>query len=196
MNRRPQTFKIFRGVDQARRRSQSDVSALHSATVQPRSARADKAAAASAPQPVSVAAKPETRALVSLSQAEVIVVGVPRVGKAPVCEFLARHGLKAAPLHLAARQTIPENLKTRTQALIVALTMRPDRLIAQRRLRPGPHGNADVDIDLEAVRQEIADARQQYAAMGWTSIDVTHNTPASTAARIVALWQRRQAKPE
>ncbi len=142
------------------------------------------------------AAIEDSRKPVSVAEAEVIVVGVSRVGKEAVCEFLARHGLKAAGVDLVASQPIPETLQTVTQSLIVALTMRPERLIAHRRLRPGPHGIADVDVDIDAVRQEIGTARRQYSSMGWTSIDVTHNTPASTAARIIALWQRRQAKPE
>lgn len=203
MNRRPQTFAIFRGVDQARRRLQSDVStrpgsmnpvrpvAAESATVQ-LGRSSDRTMPKSSPP----AAIDDTRKLVPVDEAEVVVVGVPRVGKQAVCEFLARHGLKAANVDLVASQPIPEALQSGSLSLIVALTMRPERLIAHRRLRPGPHGVADVDVDIDAVRQEIGTARRQYSSMGWTSIDVTHNTPASTAARIIALWQRRQAKAE
>ena len=203
MNRRPQTFSIFRGLDQARRRLQSDVSARNGSVTPVRVVSAESAPSRlerspdrSMPKSSPAANTDRPREPVSLAQAEVIVVGVPRVGKEAVCEFLARHGLKAAGVDLVASQPVPETLQTGTQSLIVALTMRPERLIAQRRLRPGPHGIGDVDVDIDAVRQEIGTARRQYSSMGWTSIDVTHNTPASTAARIIALWQRRQARPE
>lgn len=203
MNRRPQTFSIFRGLDQARRRMQSDVSTrngsvnpVRAVSAESTTMRLERSSDRSMPKSSPTAKIDQARAPVSLAQAEVIVVGVPRVGKEAVCEFLARHGLKAAGVDLVASQPVPETLQTCTQSLIVALTMRPERLIAQRRLRPGPHGIADVDVDIDAVRQEIGTARRQYSSMGWTSIDVTHNTPASTAARIIALWQRRQARPE
>ena len=203
MNRRPQTFAIFRGLDQARRRLQSDVSTRNSSINPVKSVPAESTTqrlGRPSDRPIPKASLPaatdEARKPVSVAEAEVIIVGVPRVGKEAVCEFLARHGLKAAGVDLVASQPVPETLQRGSQSLIVALTMRPERLIAHRRLRPGPHGIADVDVDIDAVRQEIGTARRQYSSMGWTSIDVTHNTPASTAARIIALWQRRQAKPE
>jgi hypothetical protein len=189
--RRPLTASIQSGVERARRRQQSEFAA----TVTPVPARPLFALT----MPSRYVSTAELRKAAQATarevpaRADVVVVGVPGIGKGAVCEFLGRHGLKAANVELERGHALPEPLK-RARGLIVALMMRPDRLIAERRMRTAAQPDRSTDIDPDAVREELMAARRLFAGAGWHIIDMSHQSPSAVAARIIALLQRRQTE--
>jgi regulator of PEP synthase PpsR (kinase-PPPase family) len=72
-------------------------------------------------------------------------------------------------------------------ALVVGLTVSPDRLIQIRRNRllSLNEGRASAYIETEAVRDETVRARRLFEKQGWPVIDVTRRSVEETAAAVI-----------
>jgi regulator of PEP synthase PpsR (kinase-PPPase family) len=125
-----------------------------------------------------------------LDSADVVLVGVSRTSKTPTCIYLAHRGVRAANVPLVPGQAIPEKLLTLKNALIVGLTVSPDRLIQIRRNRllSLKEDRASSYTDTDAVRDEIVQARRLYERQGWPVIDVTRRSVEETAAAVLNLF--------
>ena len=124
-----------------------------------------------------------------LDQADVVLVGVSRTSKTPTCIYLAHRGVRAANVPLVPGRAPSEKLLTLKNALIVGLTISPDRLIQIRRNRllSLKEDRDSSYIDIEAVRQETVLARRLYERMDWPVIDVTRRSVQETAAAVLNL---------
>ena len=133
-----------------------------------------------------------------LDQADVILVGVSRTSKTPTCIYLAHRGVRAANVPLVPGRGPPENLKGLSSALVVGLTISPDRLIQIRRNRLlSLKESRDTSYtDIEAVREEVVQARRLYERQGWPVIDVTRRSVEETAAAVLNLLQSSRAAGE
>lgn len=124
-----------------------------------------------------------------LDQADVVLVGVSRTSKTPTCIYLAHRGVRAANVPLVPGRPIPDQLFKLSRALIVGLTVSPDRLIQIRRNRllSLKENRESSYIDTDAVRDEIVQARRLYEKHGWPTIDVTRRSVEETAAAVLNL---------
>jgi regulator of PEP synthase PpsR (kinase-PPPase family) len=124
-----------------------------------------------------------------LDQADVVLVGVSRTSKTPTCIYLAHRGVRAANVPLVPGRPIPDRLFHLNHALIVGLTISPDRLIQIRRNRllSLKENRESSYIDVDAVRDEIVQARRLYERHGWPTIDVTRRSVEETAAAVLNL---------
>ncbi|CAN5907121.1 pyruvate, water dikinase regulatory protein [soil metagenome] len=124
-----------------------------------------------------------------LYQADVVLVGVSRTSKTPTCIYLAHRGVRAANVPLVPGRPPTEKLLTLKNALIVGLTISPDRLIQIRRNRllSLKEDRDSTYIDIEAVREETVLARRLYERMEWPVIDVTRRSVEETAAAVLNL---------
>lgn len=124
-----------------------------------------------------------------LDQADVVLVGVSRTSKTPTCIYLAHRGVRAANVPLVPDRAVPEKLLNLKHALIVGLTVSPDRLIQIRRNRllSLKEDRASSYTDVDAVRDEIVQARRLYERQGWPVIDVTRRSVEETAASVLNL---------
>ena len=124
-----------------------------------------------------------------LDQADVVLVGVSRTSKTPTSIYLAHRGVRAANVPLVPGRPIPEKLLSLKNALVVGLTISPDRLIQIRRNRLlSLHERRESTyIDNDVVRDEIIQARRLYERHGWPTIDVTRRSVEETAAAIMNL---------
>ena len=124
-----------------------------------------------------------------LDEADVVLVGVSRTSKTPTCIYLAHRGVRAANVPLVPGRPIPDKLTQLKRALVVGLTISPDRLIQIRRnrLRSLNENRESAYIDTDMVRNEIIHARRMYERHGWPTIDVTRRSVEETAAAILNL---------
>jgi regulator of PEP synthase PpsR (kinase-PPPase family) len=124
-----------------------------------------------------------------LDQADVVLLGVSRTSKTPTCIYLAHRGIRAANVPLVPGQPAPEKLTKLKKALVVGLTISPDRLlqIRRNRLLSLNESRESTYIDTDAVRTEIIQARRLYERHGWPVIDVTRRSVEETAAAILNL---------
>ena len=124
-----------------------------------------------------------------LEQADVVLVGVSRTSKTPTCIYLAHRGVRAANVPLVPSRPIPDKLLSLRNTLVVGLTISPDRLIQIRRNRllSLKENRSSAYIDVDAVRDEIVQARRLYERQGWPVIDVTRRSVEETAAAVMNL---------
>ena len=133
-----------------------------------------------------------------LDLADVVLVGVSRTSKTPTCIYLAHRGVRAANVPLVPGRPIPEKLTQLKRALIVGLTIAPDRLIQIRRNRllSLKEDRESAYIDVDSVRDEIVQARRLYEKHGWPVIDVTRRSVEETAAAVLNLVTRGHGQVE
>jgi regulator of PEP synthase PpsR (kinase-PPPase family) len=133
-----------------------------------------------------------------LDQADVVLVGVSRTSKTPTCIYLAHRGIRAANFPLVPGRPIPEALTRLSSALVVGLTVSPDRLIQIRRNRllSLKESRDTAYTDIEAVREEVVQARRLYERQGWPVIDVTRRSVEETAAAVLNLLQSNRPAAE
>ena len=126
-----------------------------------------------------------------LTVADVILVGVSRTSKTPTCIYLANRGIKAANVPFVPNHPIPEPLLQAKHTLIVGLVTNPDRLVQIRRSRLlGQNEESETDyVDLDAVKQEVAESRKLFGRHDWQVIDVTRRSMEETSAAILTLYQ-------
>jgi regulator of PEP synthase PpsR (kinase-PPPase family) len=124
-----------------------------------------------------------------LDQADVVLLGVSRTSKTPTCIYLAHRGVRAANVPLVPGRPVPDKLVHLKKALVVGLTISPDRLIQIRRNRllSLKEHRESTYIDTDTVREEIIHARRLYERHGWPTIDVTRRSVEETAAAILNL---------
>jgi [pyruvate, water dikinase]-phosphate phosphotransferase / [pyruvate, water dikinase] kinase len=122
-----------------------------------------------------------------LEQADVVLVGVSRTSKTPTCIYLAHRGVRAANVPLVPHRPPPEKLFQLKKALVVGLTLTPDRLVQIRRNRllNLKETRESTYTDPEGVREEIVRARRLFEKQGWPVIDVTRRSVEETAAAVL-----------
>jgi [pyruvate, water dikinase]-phosphate phosphotransferase / [pyruvate, water dikinase] kinase len=131
-----------------------------------------------------------------IDTADVVLVGVSRTSKTPTCIYLANRGIKAANVPVVPGMPLPPELLVAKQPLIVGLTNDPERLIQVRKNRLSMlHQDERTDYtDIEAVREEVGNARRLFAEHHWPVIDVTRRSIEETAAAILKLLARRHGQ--
>lgn len=144
-----------------------------------------------------VTAHDDGQATWNLKEADVILVGVSRTSKTPTCVYLANRGVKAANVPYVPGVALPRELTHIEGPLVVALTIDPERLIQIRRNRLlMMKQTAETDyVDVERVKEEVANARKMFLSYRWPIIDVTRRSIEETAAAILQLMARRSEEP-
>ncbi|HEY9216951.1 MAG TPA: pyruvate, water dikinase regulatory protein [Phenylobacterium sp.] len=124
-----------------------------------------------------------------LDRADVVLVGVSRTSKTPTCIYLAHRGVRAANVPLVPGRPVPQKLTELNSALVVGLTISPDRLIQIRRNRllSLKENRESSYIDVDSVKDEIVQARRLYERQGWPVIDVSRRSVEETAAAVMNL---------
>ncbi|MFL7811890.1 MAG: pyruvate, water dikinase regulatory protein [Anaerolineae bacterium] len=126
-------------------------------------------------------------------EAEIVLVGVSRVGKTPLSMYLSVLGWKVANVPLIAGMDPPEGLFDLDPRRVIGLRMDPLRLVSHRRERqrrlaaPG----LEAYTDLGAVTEEMEAARRLFRRAGFSSIDVTDKPIESSAHDVIELITRR-----
>ena len=122
-----------------------------------------------------------------LEAADVVLVGVSRTSKTPTSIYLAHRGVRAANVPLVPGSEPPAQLFTLKRAVVVGLTVSPDRLVQIRRNRllNLRQDRESSYIEMESVREEIIRARRLFEKHGWPVIDVTRRSVEETAAAVI-----------
>ncbi len=132
-------------------------------------------------------------AVQDLDEADVVLVGVSRATKTPTCMYLASRGVKAANVPLVPGVPLPETLLKAKRPFIVGLTVDPVRLARIRAARLAGLKQAEKTdyVNLEALQQEVLDARRLFSRRGWPAIDVTQRSIEQTADLIIRMMKKR-----
>jgi len=123
------------------------------------------------------------RHIENLRQADIVLVGVSRVGKTPISLYLASLGWKVANVPLVGG-TPPAELFQIHRRRVVGLTIEPDQLLAhrrwrERRLKVSLSGSYSNPLK---IREELDAARRVFLQGGFAVVDITHK-PVEVSAR-------------
>ena len=119
--------------------------------------------------------------------ADLLLLGVSRVGKTPLSLYLAVLGWRVANLPIVPGITLPDELQQQDPAKMLGLTISADQVLTyrlQRQARLGVVGPSAY-IDPEEIYQEIKDASRLFNRLGVDVIDMTDLTIEMAADEIV-----------
>jgi ADP-ribose pyrophosphatase YjhB (NUDIX family) len=136
-----------------------------------------------------------------LHQAELIVLGVSRVGKTPLCILIAQTmGLKVANIPLVLELNPPKQLTDDDRIdpkRVFCLTLQPDylqkiRMTRMRReLKKQLGQGRSKYADVEYVKKDVLKAKELCYKHGYTEIDVSGRAIEETASLIVTKLKER-----
>lgn len=132
-----------------------------------------------------------------LHQADIVLVGISRVGKTPLSMYLAVLGWKVANVPLVRNIPLPETLFQIDRRRVIGLIVEAEQIAARRRWRQRRMGVnlGGTYTNLEAAHEEVEWARQTFRKNGWTTIDVTDKSIEESADEIICLISRRLNTP-
>ena len=131
-----------------------------------------------------------------LYDSDIVIIGVSRTSKSPTSVYLSCRGHKTANIPFVSIQTIPDSVYDLKKPLIVGLTINPEKLVQIRQTRLTSIGqDTGTDyVDIESVKNEVAESRKLFAKLGCPVIDVTKRSVEETAAKIIQLLQEKRIK--
>ncbi len=125
---------------------------------------------------------------VTISEADIVLLGVSRTSKTPTSIYLANRGYKVANIPLVPGNVLPDTLKKILRRHVVGLTVDPEKL-REIRLRRSQEEKIPVSdySDLRKISQELSSAEQLFSELKCPVIDVTHRAVEETAALVLKL---------
>jgi len=129
-------------------------------------------------------------------KADIVVIGVSRTSKTPLCMYMAHKRIKAANIPLVPEVLPPEELFKVSPEKIFGLTILPQQLneIRRERLRTlGLTFRADY-ANLDRIKKELEYAESVMKRIGCTIIDVTNKAVEETASKVLEIYYKKQRK--
>jgi regulator of PEP synthase PpsR (kinase-PPPase family) len=128
-----------------------------------------------------------------LEAADIILCGVSRTSKTPTALYLANRGFRVGNVPIVPGVPLPQELFETRKPLVVGLTNDPARLVQVRRSRLLSLNEQDETdyVDIDRVKEEVAEARRMFTRCGWPVIDVTRRSIEETAAAIITLVNQK-----
>jgi regulator of PEP synthase PpsR (kinase-PPPase family) len=125
----------------------------------------------------------------SLYEADIVLTGVSRTSKTPLCMYLAQRGYKTGNVPLVPGIDPPRELLDIEPSRVFGLTLDPATLVTIRRarLRSLPSLNRLAYADPETVATELRWALRFFRARGWRSVDISGKAVEENASRILEL---------
>jgi regulator of PEP synthase PpsR (kinase-PPPase family) len=129
-----------------------------------------------------------------LDRADLILVGVSRTSKTPLSMYLAYRGWLVGNVPIVPQIDPPDTLFEQPPGKVIALTVRPERLLALRGVREQWMGVRGNYADPASVREELRHARLMYAKAGWPIVDMSAKSIEEAAAEVLELVEATRAK--
>ena len=129
-----------------------------------------------------------------LPLAEIVLLGLSRVGKTPLSMYLSILGWKTANVPFVPGVPPPPELKQVDPRKVVGLIIEPAQLIAHRRYR-ATRANIREEgyVDRASVVEEMRAANHYFYAQGFHVVDTTDKPIETSAEEIISLISRRKA---
>ncbi len=124
--------------------------------------------------------------------AEIVLVGVSRVGKTPISLYLSMLGWRVANVPLVYGITPRPELFALDRRKVVGITLEPGQLVQHRRFRQQRLGTGGLSVydDPEKVFEETIAAKKIFQQGGFRVVDATDKPIETSAEEVIALTQR------
>jgi len=126
--------------------------------------------------------------------AEIVLVGLSRVGKTPLSVYLSILGWKVANIPLLKGVPPPAELFQLDQRRIVGLIIDPGQLVLHRQQRQRRLGTSSLDSEYTnplTLYEEVEEIHKLYRRNGFAIVDVTDKPIEESADEVIALVTRR-----
>ncbi|EGT3617610.1 kinase/pyrophosphorylase [Clostridium perfringens] len=123
-----------------------------------------------------------------LKNADVVLVGLSRTSKTPLCMYLANKGIKAINIPLVPEVGVPEEIYEIDKKKVFGLTINPLQLIEIRKRRLDKFHRISADIEYASdsrILEEFEFADRIMRKIGCRTIDVTQRAIEDTALIIM-----------
>jgi len=129
-----------------------------------------------------------------ISYADLVVLGVSRTSKTPLCMYLAHRRIKAANVPLVPEVAPPEEIFQLPPHRMIGLTIRPAVLNEIRRERLKSLGlTSDADYaSMERILKELEYAEGIMKKAGCPIIDASNKAVEETASKVLEIYYRGQ----
>ena len=130
----------------------------------------------------------------TLYDADIVLTGVSRTSKTPLCMYLAQRGYKTGNVPLVPRVEPPKELLDLEPHKVFGLLIDAGELmtIRQARLRAIKASPTSEYTNIEAVAEEVESAHLLCRRNGWRIVDVTGRAVEENAARLMEFYELRQ----
>ena len=130
----------------------------------------------------------------TLYDADIVLNGVSRTSKTPLCMYLAQRGYKTGNVPLVPRVEPPKELLDLEPHKVFGLLIDAGELmtIRQARLRAIKASPTSEYTNIEAVAEEVESAHLLCRRNGWRIVDVTGRAVEENAARLMEFYELRQ----
>lgn len=131
-----------------------------------------------------------------LLKADIVIIGISRASKTPLCMYLAHKGIKAANLPLVPEVPPPAELYQVPPQRVVGLTIKPALLfeIRKERLKSMGLSPAADYASFERILQELEYADSIMRKVGCPVLDVTNKATEETAAKVLEFYYKGVGK--
>ncbi|QAA30219.1 pyruvate, water dikinase regulatory protein [Clostridium manihotivorum] len=133
-----------------------------------------------------------------LKNADVVLIGLSRTSKTPLCMYLANKGIKAINIPLVPEVGVPDEIYQIDKKKIFGLTIDPLQLIEIRKRRLDKFHRISSEIEYASdsrILEEFDFADKIIRKLGCKTIDVTQRAIEDTALIIIeAIGQGKQKK--
>lgn len=129
-----------------------------------------------------------------LKNADVVLIGLSRTSKTPLCMYLANKGLKAINIPLVPEVGVPDEIYEIDKKKIFGLTINPLQLIEIRKRRLDKFHRISSDIEYAGdarILEELDFADKIIRKIGCKTIDVTQRAIEDTALIILNTLEKK-----
>lgn len=127
-----------------------------------------------------------------ITRADLVVIGVSRTSKTPLCMYLAHKRIMAANVPLVPEVSPPEEIFQLPRHKLIGLSIHPQQLNEIRRERLKTLGltyNADY-VSMERILKELEYAEEIMKKTGCPVIDVTNKAVEETASKVLEIYYK------
>jgi len=127
-----------------------------------------------------------------LLQADIVVTGVSRASKTPLCMYLAHKGIKAANVPLIKDIAPPSELFEVPPHKVIGLIIKPSLLfeIRRERLRTMGLQQSTPYANMERIIEELDYGQKIMRKIGCPIIDVTNKATEETASKVMEFYRK------
>lgn len=127
-----------------------------------------------------------------LLQADIVITGVSRASKTPLCMYLAHQGVKAANVPLVKEVPPPPELFLVPPHKVIGLMIKPSLLYEIRRERLKAMGlqQSTSYANMERIIEELDYGQEIMRKIGCPIIDVTNKATEETAAKVMEIYRK------
>lgn len=124
----------------------------------------------------------------TLNQADIVILGISRTSKTPLCIYLAYRGYKVANIPIIKDVPVPKELKQVDRSKIVGITISPQKLVQLRESRLIKLGRplSEEYANINRVNEELEYCRSYFDEVGdFPIIDATDKAIEEIASEIL-----------